>query len=150
MRDALCTQLQINFLNLDAIVIAKNLAELVSERFAARFSVAPVLRVDDVLVIAMEDPSQVDVIAQLETGLGLQIETVMTTAEKLQAAVRRLYTSTVSSDGQAPTVRNMFIGSIRDPVVAELVIRRLWGVSTLPADSQKFEPAEHEVRTLAV
>ena len=128
MRDALCTQLHINFLDLDAIVIDKDLARLVSERFARWHSLLPLFQVDNVLVIAMDDPSQAAVIARLESTLGLQIETVTTTTEKFGAALHRLYGSPVPPDGPAVSGCNILIGPIRDHVVAELIVSGLRGV----------------------
>jgi len=41
MRDALCTQLHVNFVDIDPIVIDRDLARLVSEPFARRHSLVP-------------------------------------------------------------------------------------------------------------
>ena len=136
MRDALCTQLHINFLDLDAIVIDKDLARLVSERFARWHSLVPVFRVDNVLVIAMDDPSQAAIVARLESTLGLQIETVTTTTERLGAALHRLYGLPLPPDGPVVSGCNILIGPVRDHVVAELIVSGLRGAGVVRSSSQ--------------
>jgi len=121
MRDALCTQLHVNFVDIDPIVIDRDLARLVSEAFARRHSLVPLLRVDDVVVIAMDDPSQADIIAGVESALGLQIEAVTTVTEKLEAAMHRLYASARSPEMRHISSDNIIIGPVRDHAVADLI-----------------------------
>jgi MshEN domain len=134
MRDALCTQLHVNFVDIDPIVIDRGLARLVSERFARRHSLVPLLRLDDVVVIAMDDPSQAGIIAGVESALGLQIEVVTTLTEKLAAAMHRLYSSAGSPEMRPISGGNIIIGPIRDPAVAELVVRASPGASGAAPD----------------
>jgi hypothetical protein len=131
MRDALCTQLQINFVDIDLIVIDRDLARLVSEPFARRHSLVPLLHVGNVVVIAMDDPSQASFIAEIEGALGLRIEIVTTTTEKLEAAMDRLYSSTGSFEMRS-IGGDLIVGPIRDPAVAELVVRASpWAIQSL-------------------
>ena len=132
MRDALCTQLHINFFDLDPISIDQALTRLISERFAARHLVIPLFRVDDVLVVAMDDPSQVEVIENLQDSLGLHIEIVTTTTEKLRAAMARLYGPPIPPDVNVFRRSNILIGPIRDHVVGDLVAKGLRGVAVVP------------------
>src|SRR5438067_6023749 len=113
MRDALCTQLHVNFVDIDPIVIDRDLARLVSEPFARRHALVPLLRVDDVVVIAMDDPSQANVIADVESALGLQIEAVTSVTEKLEAAMHRLYASAGSPETRR-SGGDVIIAPIRD------------------------------------
>src|SRR5687767_6404926 len=129
MRDALCTQLHINLFDVDPIGIDRRLAGLISERYATRHLIVPLFRVGDILVVAMDDPSDTERIERLEFNLGLQIEVVMTTMEKLQAAIRRLYEARVPADVDVFARRNILIGPLRDHLVAELAERGLRGVS---------------------
>jgi hypothetical protein len=122
MRDALCTQLNVNFVDVDAIVIDRELAALIPESFARRYSVVPLIRVDNVVVVAMDDPARVDVIGELERSLGLQIEAVTTLASKLRAAMDRLYNPAGSRQG-GPSDGSIIVGRVRDYAVAELVMR---------------------------
>ena len=136
MRDALCTQLHVNFFDLDPIAIDQSLGRLISERFAARHLVVPLFRVDDVLVIAMDDPSRVELIEALQAGLGLHIETVMATPEKLKAAMSRLYGPPLAPHVDVFRQRNILIGPVRDQLVAELVPKGLRGVIVAPPSWQ--------------
>ena len=121
MRDALCTQLQVNFVDTDAIDIDPALAQLIPENLARRYRVIPLLRVDDVVVLAMDNPAQVDVIAGLESFAGLEIEAVTSVQPKLRAAIERLYTPAEASRID-PGDGSIIIGPIRDHEVAELLI----------------------------
>lgn len=133
MRDALCTQLHVNFFDLDKISLDRTLAALISERFATRHLVVPVFRVGEVLVVAMDDPSQAALVETLEMHLRLQIEVVTTTTAKLTAAIKRLYGPPPPPDVDWSYVRrNILMGPIRDFVVADLAARALPGVSVVP------------------
>jgi len=122
MRDALCMQLNVNFVDIDAIAIDRDLVRLVPETFARQYCVLPLCRVDDVVVVAMDDPGQVDVITALERFFGLQVEAVTTIGSKLRAAIDRLY-DPAGSPQIAPSGGHMIIGPIRDHAVAELLMK---------------------------
>jgi hypothetical protein len=132
MRDALCTQLHVNFFDVDKIVIDQTLARVISERFAARHLIVPLFCAGDVLVVAVDDPSQSALIEGLEGHLGLQVEVVTTTTAKLVAAMKRLYGPPLAPDVDPFARRNILIGPVRDFVVAELAGRALKGVSVVP------------------
>ena len=136
MRDALCTQLHVNFFDLEPIAIEQSLGRLISERFAARHLVVPLFRVDDVLVIAMDDPSRVELIEALQGGLGLHVETVMATPDKLKTAMSRLYGPPLAPHVDVFRQRNILIGPLRDQLVAELVGKGLRGVIVAPPSWQ--------------
>ena len=133
MRDALCTQLHVNFFDVDKIVIDQRLTRLISERFAARHLIVPLFCAGDVLVLDVDDPSQSAVIEGLEGHLRLQIEIVTTTTEKLMAAMKRLYGPPVTPAVEPIARRNILVGPIRDFLVAELAARALPGVSVVPS-----------------
>ena len=122
MRDALCTQLHVNFVDIDAIDIDPDLARLIPESLARQYLVIPLLRVDDVVVVAMDNPAQVDIVAGLETFAGLEIEAVTSVQQKLRAAMERLYAA-AEAPRLGPSDENIIIGPIRDHAVAELLVR---------------------------
>jgi hypothetical protein len=132
MRDALCTQLHVNFFDVDNIVIDQKLANLISERFATRHLVVPLFCIGKLLVVAMDDPSQVALIETLEAYLGLQVEVVTTTTAKLMAAIRRLYGPPQPPEINPSARRNILVGPVRDFVVAELAARSLHSVIAVP------------------
>ena len=131
MRDALCTQLHVNFFDLDPINIDQKLARLISAQYAARHLLVPLFRVADILVVAVDDPSDMQMIERLESTLRLQIEIVTATLEKLKAALHRLYGPPLAHDVDVFGRKNILIGPIRDHLVVELVERGLRGVSCL-------------------
>ena len=131
MRDALCTQLHVNFFDVDKISINQKLASIISERFAARHLLVPLFCAGDVLVVAMDDPSKSALIESLESHLRLQVEVVTTTMAKLMAAMKRLYGPPLAPDVDPFARRNILVGPIRDFVVAELAGRALAGVSVV-------------------
>jgi type II secretory ATPase GspE/PulE/Tfp pilus assembly ATPase PilB-like protein len=128
MRDALCTQLHVNFFDLDKIAVDQSLASIISQRFAARHLVLPLFRVGDILVVAVDDPSQAAVIEGLEAQLHMQVEIVTTTTSRLMSAMKRLYGPPLPAVDLF-TRRNILIGPVRDFVVAELASRALNCVS---------------------
>jgi len=132
MRDALCTQLHVNFFDVDKIVIDQKLARVISERFATRHLIVPLFCAGEVLVVAVDDPSQSALIEGLEGHLRLQVEVVTTTTAKLVAAMKRLYGPPLAPDVDPFARRNILIGPIRDFVVAELAGHALKGVSVVP------------------
>ena len=131
MRDALCTQLHVNFFDVDKISINQKLATVISERFAARHHLVPLFCAGEVLVLAMDDPSKSALIESLESHLRLQVEVVTTTTAKLMAAMKRLYGPPLDPDVDPFARRNILVGPIRDFVVAELAGRALAGVSVV-------------------
>lgn len=132
MRDALCTQLHVNFFDVDKIGIDQRLASVISHRFAARHLIVPLFRIDGILVVVVDDPSKAAVIEELERHLGMQVEIVTTTTAKLMAAMKRLYGPPMPPDVDLFGRRNILMGPIRDFMVAELATRVLSGVSIVP------------------
>ena len=131
MRDALCTQLHVNFFDLDPIHIDQQLARLISQQYAMRHLIVPLFRVADIVVAAVDDPSDLQMIERLEATLGLQIEIVTTATEKLKAAMHRLYGPPSVHEVDVFGRRNILVGPIRDHLVVELVERGLRGVSVV-------------------
>lgn len=123
MRDALCTQLHVNFFDLDPIEIDRTLARVISERFAARHQLIPLFQVEDILVVAMDDPSQAELIEDLQARLKVHIETVMTTTQKLKSAMARLYGPAVSRPTEQCRLPSILIGPVRDEFVAALALK---------------------------
>ena len=91
MREALCSQLHINFFDLDRVNLDLSLKRLVTEKYAMRRRVVPLFRSDRMLVVAVDDPTDVGVIEDLQQLVGLRVEIVTSTTEKIQRALKRLY-----------------------------------------------------------
>src|SRR6185503_10333311 len=67
------------------------LAGLISERYARRHRVIPIAKTDDRVVVAMEDPTDSDVLTELRACTGLPVESVATTSDVMARALGRLY-----------------------------------------------------------
>jgi hypothetical protein len=88
---ALCTQLDVAFVDLDRFSIDRSLASLVPKAFAQQHRVLPVARVDDVLTVALADPTDGWVAENLEAMTACQVRLVMSTDAAFQRAFTRVY-----------------------------------------------------------
>jgi type IV pilus assembly protein PilB len=96
LRLALCRQLHIRFFSLDAIIIDPSLRNLVNEKFALKHRTVPLARVGNLLVVAMDDPTQSWVVDDLQRTTGLKVEVITSTAGHITRALERLYRVEVS------------------------------------------------------
>jgi hypothetical protein len=88
---ALCTQLDVAFVDLDRVVIDRDLASLVPKAFAQQHRVLPVARVDDVLTVALADPTDGWLAEDLAAKTGCHVRLVMSTDSAFQRAFTRVY-----------------------------------------------------------
>lgn len=91
LRRALCLQLHIKFIDLDSVEMDTSLSALVNETYAAKHMVVPVRRKGNVLVVAMDDPTNTGVIHDMQTSTGLNIEVTTATTTSVRRALERLY-----------------------------------------------------------
>jgi hypothetical protein len=135
MREALCTQLHVNFFDLDRIRIDPSLARLVSQKYAVKRRVVPLFRAAPMLGVAVDDPTDITVVEDLQQLLSMRIGIVTSTTAKIQRAITRLYSAPSRDvvDPLAPT--NVLIGLIRDKEIADLAVKAL-GVRILPPNWQ--------------
>jgi type IV pilus assembly protein PilB len=91
LRMALCRQLHIRFFSLDTIIIDPTLRNLVNEKFAVKHRTVPLARVGNLLVVAMDDPTQTRVVDDLQRSTGLKIEVITSTSAHIARALQRLY-----------------------------------------------------------
>jgi len=91
MKQALCAQLSIPFVDLDNLVIDRRLAPLVDAVYAEAHGLLPVSELGNVLTIAMEDPTDRGAIEALTAQTGHTIELVTSTRAAFRRAFARLY-----------------------------------------------------------
>jgi type IV pilus assembly protein PilB len=91
LRVALCRQLHIRFFNLDTIILDPTLRNLVSEKFATKHRTVPVSRIGNLLIVAMDDPTQTRLLDDLESSTGLKVEVITSTSDHITRALERLY-----------------------------------------------------------
>jgi type II secretory ATPase GspE/PulE/Tfp pilus assembly ATPase PilB-like protein len=91
LRRALCLQLHINFFDLDTIALDMSLKPLINPRFAKKRLVVPIARVDQTLVVAMDDPTRNAVVDDLKSSTGLDIEVITSTTASIRRALAHMY-----------------------------------------------------------
>ena len=91
LRMALCRQLHIQFFSLDAMILDPALRNYVSEKFAMKHRMVPVARVGNLIVLAMDDPTQTRIVDDLQRSTGLKVEIITSTSAHITRALERLY-----------------------------------------------------------
>jgi hypothetical protein len=91
LKQALSIQLRIAFVDLDDRSIDPSMTPVISERYARRHRTMPIGKIDDRIVLAMEDPTDVEVVAEVRSCTGHRIDVVTATADALERAFSRLY-----------------------------------------------------------
>ena len=91
LKNALSIQLRIAFVDLDQRSIDPGLAAVISERYARHRRAIPVAKADDRIVLAMDDPTDVEVVAEVSSCTGCRIDVATATADALERALCRLY-----------------------------------------------------------
>jgi Type II secretion system (T2SS), protein E, N-terminal domain len=131
MREALCAQLHLNFFDLDNIPLDPALARLVNEKYATKRRIVPVFRTGPVLVVAVDDPSDVGIVEELQQLLRLRVEIVTSTTAKILRAITRLYSSDPTLAVDPCVHQNIMIGAVHDQEIADLAAKIL-NVRILP------------------
>ena len=91
LKHALCTQLDVAFVELDRFLLDPTLAGVIPKAFAQQHRVVPVARVEDELTVALADPTDGWVAENLETMTRCRIRLVMSTETAFQRAFARVY-----------------------------------------------------------
>ncbi|MCJ7716585.1 MAG: Flp pilus assembly complex ATPase component TadA [Anaerolineales bacterium] len=91
MREVLCTQLNIPFINLENINIDRSLVKLINRNFALKNNIVPIARIGDTLTLAMDDPTTIWLVDELESMTGMTINVVTSTHTAIKDAFARLY-----------------------------------------------------------
>jgi type IV pilus assembly protein PilB len=139
LRQALCRQLHIRFFNLDAIIIDPGLRNLVNEKFAMKHRLVPLARIGNLLVVAMDDPTQTQLVDDLQRTAGLKIEIITSTSAQITRALERLYRVEVAPDlttnGDVDVIgadadREIYASSsLRQTDTADEIVRKLLRVA---------------------
>ena len=91
MRQALCKHLNIPFIDLDKFTLEPSLRKLVNKSYAKNNRVVPISSLGNTITLAMEDPTNIDVIKELRSSTGLTINVVTSTSSKIRHAFAKLY-----------------------------------------------------------
>ena len=125
LRVALCRQLHIRFFNLDTIILDPTLRNLVSEKFAMKHRTVPVSRIGNLLVLAMDDPTQSRLVDDLESTTGLKIEVITSTSDHITRALERLYRAEVAPSIAVGTTVDVIGEDADNDIYASSTTRRM-------------------------
>jgi serine/threonine protein kinase len=98
MREALCKQLEIGFVELDAVPLDRAMIRVIPPELASHHRALPIARDGDRLTVALEDPTNDDAVVELERRTGCSIEVV--TGER--ASFRRAFSALYHQPAGAP------------------------------------------------
>ena len=116
LRVALCRQLHVRFFSLDAMSLDPTLRNVVSETFAMKHRAVPVSRDGNLLILAMDDPTQTQLVDDLQRSSGLKIEVITSTSANITRALERLYRSEVPPARAAGTDVDVVAAASSDDV----------------------------------
>lgn len=88
---ALSTQFGLTLVDLDRLIIDQSAANVVDKSFAQQHRVIPITKSDNTMVLAMDDPSDLAVVAELEASMGCRISVVTSTHSAFRRAFTRAY-----------------------------------------------------------
>jgi len=139
MRQALCRQLHIRFFELDAIIIDPSLRNFVNEKFAMKHRMVPLARVGNLLVVALDDPTQTWIIDDLQRSTGLKMEVITSNSAQITRALERLYRvdatanlisgTTVDVIGEDADIDMYSASAMRQMDSADEIVRKLLRVA---------------------
>jgi type IV pilus assembly protein PilB len=91
MRQALCTQLNIPFIDLDKIEVDRSLEKLLNRNYARKHSVLPIGKIGNTVTLAMDDPTDVRTVREIQGFSGFSINIVTSTRSAFWRAYTRLF-----------------------------------------------------------
>jgi type II secretory ATPase GspE/PulE/Tfp pilus assembly ATPase PilB-like protein len=102
MRQALCLQLDVPYVDLDGITLDRSLTRLINRNYARRHWLVPIAQVGQVLTISMNDPTKTEVVSELSQLTGYVVATVTSSHEAIKRAFKRLYEQSVDQPVSPP------------------------------------------------
>src|SRR5581483_10872666 len=101
LNQALCKQFGVTFVDLDRLVLDNSLAAVIDREYAERHGVIPISKTERALVVAMEDPSDLRVVADLAGRSGCRVSVITST----HAAFRRAFARTYGESAEKGLIR---------------------------------------------
>jgi type IV pilus assembly protein PilB len=118
LKQALCIQLNVPFIEPDAIKIDPAIGKAISEGYAVAHRLVPISRVGRTLTVAMDDPSDRLCVEELQASTGYIITVVVSTASAIHKLLRRVYGEAAQGADESPTFKLMTV-SDDQPVDSE-------------------------------
>ncbi len=91
MRQALCTQLNIPYIDISRLTIDHNLTKIINRDYAYRHKIIPIAMTDNSITLAMDDPTNNEIVAELEMFTRLKVNIVTSSQTAIKDAFKRLY-----------------------------------------------------------
>lgn len=91
MRQALSTQLNIPYIDLSRLNLDHNLTKIINRDYALRHNIIPISMTQGSITLAMDDPTNNEVVAELEMFTRLKINIVTSSRSNIQEAFEKLY-----------------------------------------------------------
>ena len=134
MRQALSSQLNIPFVDLERMRIDPALGRLINQAYARRHNLLPVSSIGRSLTVCMDDPTDQAVVTELARLTGYSITIVTASHEALKGGFARLYHESMVNDGSVGEVVSLeYEDEPTEPVAgiyvefktADVVVRRV-------------------------
>lgn len=90
------TKLGINYANLSNYIIDPAVVKLIPKDIAVKYQVIPLVRVKNVITVAMVDPLDSFLIDAIKSTTGLGVKPLISTREEIQKAIAKYYNMTVT------------------------------------------------------
>ena len=103
VRQALATQLNIPYVDLERMEIDRALARVISVNFAKRHSLLPIATVGRTLTVAMDDPTVTSIVQDLHRSTGLLVTVVTAAGPAIREAFKQLYGEPMTRAERRPT-----------------------------------------------
>ncbi len=91
MRQALSSQLNIPYVDIKRLNIDPNLTKIVNRDYASKHKIIPISMTDTSITLAMDDPTETEVTAELEMFTRLKVNVVTSSQSAIKSAFNRLY-----------------------------------------------------------
>jgi type II secretory ATPase GspE/PulE/Tfp pilus assembly ATPase PilB-like protein len=140
LRQALSVQLDIPFLDLDNVILDRELTRYINRSYARRHWLLPVARVGDALTVCMDDPTDQQAIEELGQSTGLAVTLVTSSREAIRRAFARLYEEARSSNDtigivigeQVEATKSKYVDDYHRSLqskAADVVVRKLLAIA---------------------
>lgn len=87
----LSKRLKIPYINLNNYPITSEIAQAIHEDLARKYHLVPIAKKDNLLTVAMSDPSNLFAIEEIRLATKCQINTVIATKKEIQSVIERCY-----------------------------------------------------------
>lgn len=91
IKEALCRQVGVAFVDPEELSIESGAADLVSRKYAQRHRVVPIAQGDGTITLLMADPTNGQVLRDVEVSTGRRVQAVTSTQPAFQKAFSRVY-----------------------------------------------------------